>query len=301
MIRALVFLAAVLVPAAALAHTADEAMRLGEKLMAREEWYRAASVFEEAALESTGATAQAAWLRAADAHRMARQYEPAAALYREAASAATEQADLATLREGQSLYLAKKFEPATARLAVVVTQYPDSKYRNEAEAYLALAHLAVGDWGSATGAYRHLADRATDTTTKKAWSDLASASAGISNTPEKSLRLAAFLSLILPGAGQIYTEHYGEAAMAFAVNAVFGALFWDSWLKARDLQESGPHRGWAYTTPTIYGFLGSSFYLGNIYGAAISAQRYNRLEVDKAREQVKDRTIKIRLFELPIQ
>lgn len=125
MIRALVFLAAVVVPAAAWAHTPAGAMRLGEKLMQREEWYRAATAFEEAALESTGATAQAAWLRAADAHRMARQYEPAAALYREAASAATAQADLALLREGQSLYLAKKFDPAAARLAAMLQAYPD--------------------------------------------------------------------------------------------------------------------------------------------------------------------------------
>lgn len=300
MLRFVVFVAALVAPAAVLAHTPEEAMRLGEKLMAREEWYRAATVFQEAALEATGPAAQDAWLRAADAHRMARQFESAAALYREAASAATEKADLATVREGQSLYFGKKFEAAAARLTAFAKQYPESTYRDEAEAYFALAKLAVADWETAAKSYRGIAERATDATAKQAWAELAESTGKIGTEPEKSLRVAALLSALVPGLGQVYTGHYGEAGMSLAANAIFGLLFWDSWLKARDLAER-PHRGWAYTTPAIFGFLGSSFYLGNIYGAALSAQRHNRLQIDGERQAVKDRTIKIKLLELPIQ
>lgn len=299
MLRFVAFAAALLAPAAAYAHTPEEAMRLGEKFMAREEWYRAATAFQEAALEATGPAAQDAWLRAADAHRMARQYESAASLYREAASAATEKADLAAVREGQALYFAKKFDAAAARLTSFAAQYPESAYRDEGEAYFALAKLAVADWDTAAKSYRGIADRATDATAKQAWAELADSTGKIGVAPEKSLRVAALLSALVPGLGQVYTGHYGEAGMSLVANAIFGLLFWDSWLKARDLAER-PHRGWAYTTPAIFGFLGSSFYLGNIYGAALSAQRHNRLEVDKNRDRVKDRTVRLTLIEVPL-
>jgi hypothetical protein len=282
----------------AFAHDAAERAALGEKFMAREEWFRAATAFEEAALETTGAASQAAWIRAADAHRMARQFAKAAALYQEAASAAAEQGDLAALRAGQSLYLAKKYAPAAGALTVFSWRYPESRHRDEAAAFAALASLGMNDLAAARARYSELADAATSPARKAAWAGLAQAAAAVNELPQKSLRLAAALSLV-PGLGQVYTEHYGEAGMAFVVNAVFGAIVWDQLLKAKDLNAQ-PHRGWAYTSPAVIGFVALPFYLGNIYGAGVSAQRYNRLQYDGFRAKLKDRTVRLQLLEVPL-
>ncbi len=87
--------------------------------------------------------------------------------------------------------------------------------------------------------------------------------------PYRSPVLASILSAILPGAGQIYTEHYGEAGMAFTINALFGFLIWQSLKKAEEI----PHYG--YVETGFWTFVGMGFYLGNIYGAALSAKQFN--------------------------
>lgn len=283
----------------AFAHEPAASVALGEKFMARQDWFRAATAFEEAALETTGAAAQAAWIRAADAHRLARQFEKAAVLYQDAASAAAAQADLAALRRAQSLYLANKPAPAAGALAGFAERYPESAYQEEAAAYGALAALGANDLKSAHARYTWLAQQATEPSRKQAWSGLAETTVRAGELPQKNMRLAALLSLV-PGLGQVYTGHYGEAGMAFAVNAVFGVLLWDSLLKAKDLDER-PHRGWAYTTPSIIGFIAMPFYLGNVYGAAVSAQRFNRLEYEKLRTGLKDRTVRLQVLEVPLE
>ena len=277
---------------------ADKA-RLGEKLMLRQEWFRAATLFEEAALDSTGAVAQQAWIRAGDAHREANQLDKAASLYQEAASAATETADLATLRAGQSFYLAGKYAFAKRLLSPFAKRYPASLLIPEARSYRAMAALKQNDFKTASTEYAKLATLSLDPGVQKEWTQL-SKDANPEAIPQKSVRAATLLSIFLPGAGQLYTEHYGEAAMAFTANAIFGVLIWDSLLKAKDMNER-PHRGWAYTSTAIYGFFGSSFYFGTIYGAGVSAQRYNKLQVEKLQDSLKDRTVRLQAISIPLQ
>jgi tetratricopeptide (TPR) repeat protein len=299
MLRLCLILAVLATAAPVLAHSPEQSIALGEKLMAREEWYRAATRFEEAALETTGDTSQRAWLRAADAHRAARQYEKAAALYREAVTAGTAYADIAQLRIGQSYYLAKKFTLAEQSLEQYEERFASSPQVDDAISYRALASLGAGDFNGARSAYEILAARETDTVRKEAWSDLAVQAGTQSELPQKSLRLAALFSALLPGAGQVYTGHYGEAGMAFGVNALMGLLVWDAFLKAKDDAEE-PSRGWDYTYPAVMTTLAVPFYLGNIYGAAVSAQRYNRMQVDGLRQSLKDRTVRLKAIEIPI-
>ncbi|GEM_PF-6832600 len=87
--------------------------------------------------------------------------------------------------------------------------------------------------------------------------------------PYRSPLLAGVLSALLPGAGQVYTSHYGEAGMSFVVNAIFAFLTYQAIRKA----EMIPHYG--YAEAGFWGFIGMGFYLGNIYGAVLSAKRYN--------------------------
>lgn len=90
------------------------------------------------------------------------------------------------------------------------------------------------------------------------------------NIKKKSPILALTLSALLPGAGQIYTAHYGEASMSFVVNGIFAFLAYQGLRKAQNIPNYG------YTEFGFWSFIGMGFYLGNIYGAALSAERYNK-------------------------
>lgn len=76
--------------------------------------------------------------------------------------------------------------------------------------------------------------------------------------------VAALMSLVVPGLGQVYTGGYGEAFAALTVNALFAA---GSYEAARREQ---------WGTLGVLGFFGLGFYVGNVYGAADGALRHNR-------------------------
>ena len=78
----------------------------------------------------------------------------------------------------------------------------------------------------------------------------------------KSPFLARILSII-PGGGYLYTNHKGSALTAFIINSLLGYATYTS-IKSKNYGVAG-----------ICGFLGLSFYIGNINGAGRSATRYN--------------------------
>jgi len=70
-------------------------------------------------------------------------------------------------------------------------------------------------------------------------------------------------SALLPGSGQMICGHYTDGIIALGVN---GAL---AWLFVESLQEDNT------TTSVLLGWLGLSFYGGNIYGGSRAAVTYN--------------------------
>jgi hypothetical protein len=89
-----------------------------------------------------------------------------------------------------------------------------------------------------------------------------------SQIPRKSPSLAASLSAILPGAGQAYTEHYSDAAIAFFWNlaTVGGSVY------LYDLERSA---GRPHTGSIVMGLAGLVFYVSTVAGAYSSAHRRN--------------------------
>jgi tetratricopeptide (TPR) repeat protein len=81
--------------------------------------------------------------------------------------------------------------------------------------------------------------------------------------PLKSETLAGALSALVPGSGYVYAGRYGDGAMAFIVNALFiaGTL-------VAVHQEN-------YAVAGIVGGIGLPFYIGNIYGSAAAARKWN--------------------------
>jgi tetratricopeptide (TPR) repeat protein len=93
----------------------------------------------------------------------------------------------------------------------------------------------------------------------------------------KSPFLAGTLSAVIPGLGKVYTKNYGDGFMAF----LFTGL--NLWQAYQGFKKEGVHsvRGW------IFGAIGFSFYLGNVYGAVKSAEKYNKKIDDDVTNEVK--------------
>ncbi|MEW6259544.1 MAG: tetratricopeptide repeat protein [Thermodesulfobacteriota bacterium] len=79
----------------------------------------------------------------------------------------------------------------------------------------------------------------------------------------KDPTLSGFLS-ILPGAGYAYCERYRDAAVAFFLNVAFIAATVEAFRDGND------------ALGCLVGFVGSGFYMGNIYGGVNAAEKYNR-------------------------
>ena len=81
--------------------------------------------------------------------------------------------------------------------------------------------------------------------------------------PQKSRILAGAMSALIPGSGHIYAGHYGDGITSFFLNGLFIA---GTVVAIR--QEN-------YAVAGIVGVIGTPFYLGNIYGAANAATKWN--------------------------
>ena len=90
----------------------------------------------------------------------------------------------------------------------------------------------------------------------------------IKEQKKKRPSLARILSII-PGGGYLYTNHKGSALTAFVINSLLGYATYTS-VKTKNYGIAG-----------VFGFLGLSFYIGNINGAGRSAIRYNERQYNE--------------------
>ncbi|WP_028326138.1 tetratricopeptide repeat protein [Desulfatirhabdium butyrativorans] len=81
--------------------------------------------------------------------------------------------------------------------------------------------------------------------------------------PRKDPALAGALSII-PGGGYAYCGRYRDATVAFLLNAAFIAATIEAFREGND------------ALGCLIGFVGSGFYMGNIYGGVNAAEKYNR-------------------------
>ena len=82
----------------------------------------------------------------------------------------------------------------------------------------------------------------------------------------KSPFAAAAMSSIIPGTGKMYTKHWKDGFMSLMFVGV------NAWQAYRGFKKSGQNSvyGW------VFAGLATSFYIGNIYGSAKSAKKYNK-------------------------
>ncbi|HEY5469209.1 MAG TPA: hypothetical protein VIK07_01670 [Bacteroidales bacterium] len=109
--------------------------------------------------------------------------------------------------------------------------------------------------------------------------NLISLSESAARTKFKSPFIAAGFSSIIPGTGKFYTKNWADGI--FSILFVAG----NAWQSYRGFKEHGIKSayGWAFGT------LSASFYIGNIFGSAKAARRYNLLR----KNEIKNKTFEI--------
>jgi len=86
------------------------------------------------------------------------------------------------------------------------------------------------------------------------------------NSKRKSPVLAGTLSALVPGSGKIYTNRFWDGLYSFLI---IGVTSWRAY-------EGYKSKGFESVDFWVFGSMVSYFYLGNIYGSAISAKIYNQ-------------------------
>lgn len=165
--------------------------------------------------------------------------------------------------EGLSYWKLKSYENAKTSFESLASSYPGSDIASSA---LIASSLVFFEEGNIISCQRGLEEVASQYP-----QDLRSENAKKAielleqyrNLPEKSQALAGIMSAVIPGSGYVYAEHYGDGVTAFLINALFIA----GTMTALN-QEN-------YAVAAIVGGIGLPFYLGNIYGSANAAKKWN--------------------------
>ncbi|HSD94393.1 MAG TPA: tetratricopeptide repeat protein [Syntrophales bacterium] len=176
--------------------------------------------------------------------------------------------------EGMSQWKMKNYDRARVALESLVEQHPDSEYAPRSLVAICLAALDENKAEVSRQALRRFLDRYPGHPGEENVREAAALIDRYQELPEKSPVLAGVMSAILPGSGYIYAEHYGDGITAFLINGLFIA----GTITAIH-QEN-------YAVAGIVGGVGVPFYLGNIYGSANAAKKWNLAARDEITRKI---------------
>jgi hypothetical protein len=156
----------------------------------------------------------------------------------------------------------------------VVAFDPATPQAPEALAGLSLAALDRDDWGGSRRALERLAGDYADTPQGAGAREALPLFEAAETHPRKSPVAAGALSAIVPGSGYAYAGRYRDGLVAFLVNGLFIAG------TAVAIEHDN--------TPAavLIGGVGLPFYLGNIYGSANAAHKWNLSIARDLREEL---------------
>lgn len=175
---------------------------------------------------------------------------------------------------GLSLWKKKDFAGAADAFELVVRSSPDSPFSPRALAARSLLELDRDDPAAAMAVLQRFVDGWPDHPEVARVREAQVLLQQYGNLPQKSELLAGVLSAILPGAGYVYAGRYGDGIASFLVNALFIAA-----------TATAVHQEW-YAAAGISGGIGLPFYLGNIYGSANAARKWNRGRRSEVRARI---------------
>ena len=137
-----------------------------------------------------------------------------------------------------------------------------------AKLYLALLEVENGNWKQASGAFEDVYRHSNGTSVGLVARELSDLTLQGESLPYKSPAVAALLSLVIPGTGQVYSRHYYDAVQAstFLGAFAFATLAAYRYNKSRDNSHTTTYIGISIT---------GLFYAANVFGAKRTAQYHN--------------------------
>ncbi len=165
--------------------------------------------------------------------------------------------------EGLSYWKLKRYENARTSFESLANSYPNSEIAPSAIIAGSLVSLEDGDIISSLHGLEKLVSQYPEHSRSENAKEAIKLLEQYQDLPEKSQTLAGIMSAVIPGSGYIYAEHYGDGVTAFLINALFIA----GTITALN-QEN-------YAVAVIAGGIGLPFYVGNIYGSANAAKKWN--------------------------
>jgi outer membrane protein assembly factor BamD (BamD/ComL family)/TM2 domain-containing membrane protein YozV len=246
--------------------TGDVQLKIGDAFMQEGEYYRAVTEYKKfLILFPDSAKADYASFGIAMAYFKGEEYGAAARSFLALREKYPESgyAIHAGYLEGYSQWKLKNYDRTRAALEALAEKYRESEYAPRSLVVICLAALDENKAEVSRRALVRFLDRYPghpgEENVKEAIVELDR----YQELPEKSPVLAGVMSAILPGSGYIYAEHYGDGITAFLINGLFIA----GTITAIH-QEN-------YAVAGIVGGVGVPFYLGNIYGSANAAKKWN--------------------------
>ena len=246
--------------------TGDVQLKIADTFMEEGEYYRAVTEYKKfLILFPDSVKADYSAFRIALAYFKGEEYGAAARSFMAMRERYPESpyATEAGYREGYSQWKLKNYERARMSLETIAEQHPQSEFATRSLVLICLSALDENRTEVSRQALVRVLNRYPGhpevESVKEAMIQLERYEA----LPEKSPVLAGVMSAILPGSGYIYAEHYGDGITALLINGLFivGTV-------AAINNEN-------YAVAGIVGGIGVPFYLGNIYGSANAAKKWN--------------------------
>ena len=165
--------------------------------------------------------------------------------------------------EGLGHWRLKQFESASGTFDAVAETYPQSGHAPLALIAGSMVNLDEGNVAASVNRLEQLIDRYPDYPGSARAKEVIPLIGQYQKLPQKSKTLAAILSAVLPGSGYLYAGQVGDGVTAFLINALWiaGVI-------------TGIHAEY-YAVAGIVAGVGVPFYLGNIYGSANAAKKWN--------------------------
>jgi tetratricopeptide (TPR) repeat protein len=246
--------------------TGDLQLKVADAFMAEGEYYRAVTEYKRyLILFADSEKADYAAFRIGQAYWKGEEFGAAARSFQSLRETypTSAYAIEAGYLEGMSQWKLKQYDRARTTLGVLAEEHPESGYAPRALVVVSLAALDEDKEETSRRAMGRFLERYPQHPAVQSVREAEALLERYRERPEKSPALAGLMSAILPGSGYIYAEHYGDGITAFLINGLFIAG-----TVAAIHNEN-------YAVAGIVGGVGVPFYLGNIYGSANAAKKWN--------------------------
>lgn len=257
--------------------SAEKMTAFAEHLFEQGDYYRAITEYERVLFHFPDhSSARAARFQIAHAYLKGEKYDQAIERFRAISRDLPddEAGKKAAFMIGEVYYQKREYSRAADVFSTFAENHPQGAEADAARVKVGWTDLRQGKWSEAAEEMRKLPADSVFSAQTASFIEDAQLYPGIR---KKSPGVAGMLSAIVPGAGQLYINRPGDAAISFLLN---GAFIWAT--------TESFHKG-NNATGGILLFFETGWYLGNIYNAVSGAHKYNRASEQQYMNKLQER------------